>query len=83
MFRNNEKLYIFNISKIIKYVYGIICFFIVILVYCFIYAYKNVINSFFNFVGIFPTKFISDDEYFYNAIVNNKRFLLKIYLYIH
>lgn len=35
-----------------------------------ILSYKNVINSFFNFIGIIPTKFIIDDGSLYRAIIN-------------
>jgi hypothetical protein len=67
--RNKEKSYIYKINKILLFIYGIIYCFIVIFVYCFISSYKNVINSFFNFIGILPSKFISDDEFFYNTIL--------------
>ena len=69
IFRNKEKSYIFRINKIILFIYGIIYCFLIIVVYCFISSYKNVINSFFNFIGILPSKFISDDEYLYNTIL--------------
>ena len=69
IFRNKEKSYIFNKNKILLYTYTIIYCFLIIFVYCFISSYKDVINSFFNFIGILPSKFISDDEYFYNAIL--------------
>jgi hypothetical protein len=69
IFRNSEKSDIFRISRIILFIYGIIYCFLIIFVYCFISSYKNVINSFFNFIGILPSKFICDDEYFYNTIL--------------
>ena len=69
IFRNSEKSYIFRISRIILFIYGIIYCFLIIFVFCFISSYKNVINSFFNFIGILPSKFICNDEYFYNTIL--------------
>jgi len=35
----------------------------------FIYEYKITINSFFNFIGILPTKFIFDDDNLYQSIL--------------
>ena len=67
--RNHEKSYIYKINKIFLFIYGIIYGLLIIFVYCFISSYKNVINSFFNFIGILPSKFISDDEFFYNTIL--------------
>ena len=69
IFRNSEKSYIFRISRIILFIYGIIYCFLIIFVFCFISSYKNVIISFFNFIGILPSKFICNDEYFYNTIL--------------
>jgi len=69
VFRKKEKSYIFKITRITLYIYGIIYCFLLIFVFCFITNYKNVINSFFNFIGILPSKFISDDENFLNTIL--------------
>ena len=43
-------------------------FFLIFMIY-YIYSYKNVINSFFNFIGIMPAKFITDDDYLYKTIL--------------
>ena len=69
IFRNDEKAYIFNIEKKIFIVFFIICLFLLIFLIYFIYAYKRVINSFFNFIGIMPSKFITDDENLYKTIL--------------
>ena len=69
IFRNDEKLYIFTINRIILIIYGIIYFIFIFAVLYFIYAFKNIINSFFNFIGILPAKFIYDDDYLYKTIL--------------
>jgi hypothetical protein len=69
VFRNNENVYMCSISNIlIVLFFGIIIILIIFMLYL-IYSYKNVINSFFNFIGILPAKFIYDDDYLYKTIL--------------
>ena len=69
IFRNDEKANIFKINKIILLIFCIIYLFLLICMFYFIYVYKNVINLFFNFIGIMPAKYITDDEYLYKTII--------------
>jgi len=68
-FRKDEKRNISYTNKNILIVFVIIYFFLVILMIYLILSYKNVINSFFNFIGIIPTKFIIDDGNLYKEII--------------
>ena len=69
VFRVDEKKYMFQKNKIYIIIFGIIYFFFLIFMIYYIYSYKNVINSFFNFIGIMPAKFITDDDYLYKTIL--------------
>ena len=69
VFREDEKQYIIVIQNVITVIY---CFFVLLIIsLCiyFIYIYKTEGNSFWNFIGILPNKFISDDENFYDSII--------------
>ena len=69
VFRNDEKSYIFKNIRIFIFIFCVIYLICIICWVYFIYSYKNVINSFFNFIGILPGKFIADDEYLYKTIL--------------
>ena len=75
VFREDEKKYIYNIQKAITVIYSIFVVIIAILCFYFIYQYKNIGNSFWNFIGILPNKYISDDENFYDSIIKLGEFL--------
>ena len=66
----NEKLY--SILKIIRRIltfYIIITFFLFINLTYFVYTFKNLFNSFLNFIGILPSKYLAEDENFYKDII--------------
>ena len=69
VFRNDEKNYIFNIQKVISIVYIVFVILVIMLCCYYIYIYKKEGNSFWNFIGILPNKFISDDDNFYDAVI--------------
>ena len=69
VFRNNERINIYAIGGTILLVYYILFIIIIIYIHFLIYKYKNLVNSFFNFIGILPTKFLFDDENFYKTII--------------
>ena len=69
VFRDDEKNYIFNIQKAITIVYVVFILLVIILCCYYIYSYKKEGNSFWNFIGILPNKFISDDESFYDSVI--------------
>ena len=75
VFRENEKDNIFNLQKIIIIVYAIFIVVVSILTTYFIISYKNIGNSFFNFIGILPNKFILDDENFYESVLQLGEYL--------
>jgi hypothetical protein len=67
---NKQKLEaIFKGLKILFLFYIIISFVLFTLLIYFVYSYNSLFNSFLNFVGIFPTKYIFEDELFYNEII--------------
>jgi len=69
VFRNDERLFIFEFLENTLIIYCIIYIFFLLSMIYFIYEYKNTINSFFNFIGILPTKFIVDDNNLYQSIL--------------
>ena len=69
VFRNDEKNYILNFLEKMLIIYCVIYIFLLISMIYLIYEYKNTINSFFNFIGILPTKFIADDDNLYQSIL--------------
>jgi hypothetical protein len=69
VFRNNERIHMYTIGGTILLVYYFIFIIIIIFIHILIYKYKNLMISFFNFIGILPTKFIFEDEYFYKTII--------------
>ena len=68
IFRSDERLVIFRIINIILAIYVIFYLILIVCIICMINSYKKIENSFLNFIGILPAKFIADDESFYNAI---------------
>jgi len=59
---------VYGIKKkfdILLYLYLIVSIFLFSLIILFIFSIKSKFNSFFNFVAIFPLKFISEDEILY------------------
>ena len=73
-FRKDEKEYIFRINNILLVAFVIIDFILFVAMVYFIYSYVNVLNSFLNFIGILPSKFISDDETLYQNIIQLQEF---------
>ena len=67
---NNQKLNaIIKGIKILFLFYIIISLFLFCLLIYFVYSFNSLFNSFLNFVGIFPTRYIFEDELFYNEII--------------
>ena len=69
IFRVNENVYMCSISNILLVSFFVIKIILILFMLYLIYSYKNVINSFFNFIGILPAKFIYDDDYLYKTIL--------------
>ena len=68
-FKNDEKLYIYNISKIILSVFFIVYFILFILLLVYIYSYKDFTGCFLSFIGIIPPKYMADDDEFYQQVI--------------
>ena len=68
MFRCNERKTNYIAINVIMICYIIIYVILISFAIYLIYSYKKIENSFLNFIGILPAKFIVDDESFYNAI---------------
>ena len=67
-FRKDEKYSIDMKNYIFLVIFVIIFIFLMICLFWFTYTYKKIENSFLNFIGILPSKFIADDKDFYKAI---------------
>ena len=74
VFRKNEKEYIFQINNILLVVFVVVSLLLLICLIYFIYDYATVLNSFLNFIGILPSKFISDDDALYQNILKLQEF---------
>ena len=68
-FREDEKKYIFKIYKIVLCAFSVVYIILLIIMIYSIYKYKNITNSFFNFIGIIPSKFIADDDNLYKTLL--------------
>ena len=75
IFREDEKKNINFLYGIVNGFFGIVIAFLIFLLFYFIYQFKNIGNSFYNFIGIIPNKFISDDENFYDSIIKLREIL--------
>ena len=67
--RKRKLYYILKVIKNILLAYITISFFLLIILICFVFDMKNLFNSFLNFIAILPTKYLSEDENFYNDII--------------
>ena len=68
-FKNDEKLYIYNISKIILSIFFIVYFILFIMLLVYIYSYKDFTGCFLSFIGIIPPKYMADDDEFYQQVI--------------
>ena len=69
VFREDKKGDILRINNIMLVLFIIVDLLIFSFLIYFIYSYVAVLNSFLNFIGILPSKFISDDEALYQNII--------------
>ena len=61
---------IINLLKLIIFFYIVISLFLFCLLIYFVYSFNSLFNSFLNFIGIFPSKYLSEDEIFYSEIIH-------------
>ena len=74
--RNEKIKSIFQIFEIILTAYVIISLILFLFMFYFIWGQKTIISSFLNFIWIIPSKYFSEDKYFFEEIVriNNDYF---------
>ena len=69
VFREDEKKYIFQINNILLAAFLCVYLILLIIFIYFIYEFVSLFNSFLNFIGILPSKFICDDDALYQNIL--------------
>ena len=74
IFRNDEKNYIFEINNILLIAFFVLYMILSAILIYFIYSYVYTLNSFLNFIGILPSKFIIDDDVLYQNIIRLQEF---------
>ena len=74
VFRNDEKNYIFKINNILLVAFMCVYMILLVIFIYFIYDYVTIFNSFLNFIGILPSKFICDDDMLYQNILKLQEF---------
>ena len=74
--RNEKLTSIMKIIRLILYIYIIVSFCLFSLLIYFVYDFNSLFNSFLNFIGILPPKYLAEDDNFYNEIIRfgNKYF---------
>ena len=75
--RVDETHNVSSLSLKIIIIYFVVYLMLLIFLCYFIFMYKYIYNSLFNFVVILAAKFISDDEYFYQKIIELEKKLYK------
>ena len=68
-FREDETNHYSNLTMRVIIIYFVVYLVLFILLCYIIFSYKYIYNSLFNFIAILSLKFISDDEYLYNKII--------------
>ena len=61
---------IIKLIKLVTIIYIIISLFLFILLIYFVFSFNSLFNSFLNFIGIFPPKYLCEEEYFYKEIID-------------
>ena len=69
-FRKEKLSAIFKVIKYILIIYIILTIFLSIFFIYFFAGYKTIFNSFLNFIGIIPEKFLEEDNNIYKTIIN-------------
>ena len=68
-FRSEKLNSIIKVLKILLFSYILVCNILSIILIYFVYSYKNIFSSFLYFIGILPSKYLSEDESFYKEII--------------
>jgi hypothetical protein len=69
-FREQKINSIINSMKLVVSIYILISLFLFVLLIYFVYSFNSLFNSFLNFIGIFPPKYLCEDEYLYKEIID-------------
>ena len=67
--RAEELNKILHAIKIVEIVYIIATFFSFMILTYLVYSLHNIVNTFLNFIGILPFKYLSEDEKFYKEVI--------------
>ena len=68
-FRQQKLNSIIKLMKLITIIYILISFFLFLLLFYFVFSFNSLFNSFLNFIGIFPPKFLCENENLYKEII--------------
>jgi hypothetical protein len=69
-FKQQKLNSIIKLMKLVTIIYILISIFLFILLVYFVYSFNSLFNSFLNFIGIFPPKYLCEEEYFYKEIID-------------
>ena len=68
-FRSEKLNSIIKTLKLLLILYVLVCTILSVILIYFIYSYRNIFSSFLYFIGILPSKYLSEDENFYKEII--------------
>ena len=68
-FKSDEKNYINNLIRIDLIIFSIIYIIIFIFLLVYVYSYKDFTSSFLCFIGIIPSRYMADDNEFYQQVI--------------
>ena len=68
-FRSEKLNSIITALKILLISYIFVCHILFVILIYFMHSYRNIFSFFLNFIGILPSKYLSEDEKFYKEII--------------
>jgi len=68
-FRSEKLNSIIKLLKLLLILYILVCNILSAILIYFVYSYRNIFSSFLYFIGILPSKYLSEDENFYKEII--------------
>ena len=69
MLRNEKNKNANKLFDILMYIYLVLAWIFFIIMFWFIYSIKKILNSFLNFIGIFPIQYLEEDKDLYIEIL--------------
>ena len=67
--RNEKNENANDLFDILMYIYLVLAWIFFIIMFWFIYSIKKILNSFLNFIGIFPIQYLEEDKDLYIEIL--------------